>query len=334
MRSCVAVAFMLTKPARTFHMQLIPRACSEKQRDVSSRKPALLAALCAASLQMAPMPALAAPTVNEAIVEVSQASYPILKALKSETFGPFSEKVSNLILDIRPEKLGKTIDLAVDVFNSVPPEKVKTFDSAVKVAFEGLSPTSCSLVPLPSASITPKFSAVAASKVDPSKLKEFDEKWGGIITALPKTEAAICLPPVDKLTDLALAQAEIGRAFGSEESQRFTGYTTPLLKSSFTLGKVLPLVNDAKRLTPTATPREITAFQNAGKRVEAASAAEAQRARLAQLKERSECTLWWSACFRVGDISAYPPPCFARHAFIREMMRLTPPPRLGSHLIT
>jgi len=232
----------------------------------------------------------AVPTVNEAIVDVSEASYPILKALRPDTFGPFSEKLSNLILDIRPEKLGKTLDLAVDVFNSVPLERLKTFGGEVKTAFEGLSPTSptpCTLVPLPSATIAPKFAAIAASRVEPSKLKEFDEKWGSVLTALPKTEAAICLPPVDKLTQLALAQAEIGRAFGSEESQRFAGYAGPLLKSSFTLGKVLPLVNDAKRLTPTATPREITAFQNAGKRVEVASTAEAQRARLAQLKERS-----------------------------------------------
>ena len=47
----------------------------------------------------------------EAIVEVSQTSYPILKALTAETFVPFSAKIGKLVLDIAPDKLGKSIAL-------------------------------------------------------------------------------------------------------------------------------------------------------------------------------------------------------------------------------
>ena len=90
-------------------------------------KIALLSALCSAQLLM-PLPAIAAPpTLNEAIVQVSEATHPILKALDKERFPAFSEKVAALILSsptIKPDKLGAVIELGIDVFNSVPPEKV------------------------------------------------------------------------------------------------------------------------------------------------------------------------------------------------------------------
>ena len=79
---------------------------------VADAKAFILAAACSASLLAgAPHAALAAPTLNEAIVEVSQTSYPILKALTAETFVPFSAKIGKLVLDIAPDKLGKSIAL-------------------------------------------------------------------------------------------------------------------------------------------------------------------------------------------------------------------------------
>ena len=65
-------------------------------------------------------------------MEVSETSYPILKALKPEVFGPFSEKVGKLFLDIKPEKLGKSLELGIEGFNSVPTEKLTSFTSDVK----------------------------------------------------------------------------------------------------------------------------------------------------------------------------------------------------------
>ena len=87
---------------------------------VAEAKAFVLAAACSASLLAgAPHAALAAPTLNEAIVEVSQTSYPILKALTAETFVPFSAKIGKLVLDIAPDKLGKSIALRHG--QSVPP---------------------------------------------------------------------------------------------------------------------------------------------------------------------------------------------------------------------
>ena len=44
---------------------------------------------------------------------VKNGHYPVIKALTSETFGPFSEKVGKLFLDINSDKLGKSIGLGI-----------------------------------------------------------------------------------------------------------------------------------------------------------------------------------------------------------------------------
>ena len=250
-------------------------------------KAALMTALCSASLLGTPAPALAVPTLNEAIVEVSESSYPILKALSPEAFPKFAEKLGGLFLEIRPEKLGKSLELAIDVLDSVPPDQLTTFNTVLKEAFSDLKPDSCSLVPLPPASLADKFGAVASEQVDAAKLKEFSKTWGPSLKALSRTDTAICLPSVETLDKLALAQAEVGRSLSAEEAAKFGSFTTPVLKSSFTLGKLLPLLDAAKTVAPSATPAEKAAFQAAGKRIEAASNAEAQKQKLAILKAKS-----------------------------------------------
>jgi len=232
---------------------------------------AALVAACSVSLALRAPQAFAVDSLDAAIIEVSEASYPIIKALKAETFGPFTEKIGTLILGADADKLGASIGLGIDVFLTVPPEKVDTLNGVLTEAFAELKLDSCTLVPLPPASLADKFKSVAAEKVDAAKLKAFEEKWGPSLAKLPKTDAAVCLPSVESLDKLALAQAEVGRSFGVEEGKKFSSYATPVLKSRFSLGTVLPLLDDAKRLAPDATPAQKAAFQAAGKRVETAS---------------------------------------------------------------
>lgn len=242
-------------------------------------KGALVSMLCAVCIATtaAPQSAMAAaPTIEEAIIEVTSASYPILKALQAETFVPFSEKIGSLVLDIPAAKLGKSIALGIDVLDSVPDAELTKFNGIVKDAFAELKTDSCTLVPLPSSKNVAKFNAIVASDSDAAaKIKEFDAKWGPTLSALSKTDSAICLPPAATLTKLSLAQADVGRAFGAAEAKAFAAYSTPVLKSSITVGKVLPLLGDAKKLAPTASAAEKAAFQAAGKRIEAASKQEA-----------------------------------------------------------
>eukprot|EP00966_Prymnesium_polylepis_P289061 6676704-Prymnesium_polylepis.3 len=166
-------------------------------------------------------------------------AYPILKALPQDTFPPFADKLGSLILGIKPDKLAKSIDLGIDVYLSVPPEKVTEFNAALKDAFGDLKPGACELVPLPSPAFVSKVaSSEAFAQVDTARIAAFKDKWGATLSALPKTDSAICLPASEKLDKLALAQAEVGRSFGAAESKKFGDYFGAAAKGSIPPAKV------------------------------------------------------------------------------------------------
>ena len=254
---------------------------------------ALVAVACSTTL-FVNAPSLAVgppPSLNDAIVELSEAAHPILRA-QTESFGPFQDRVGNVLLKkIKPEKLTKALNLGLDAFESVPAAQVEALESQVKSAFSGLSAENCDLVPLPPPALLAKFQASdAVSRVDPAKLERFQGKYAGVFKGIAKTSdsTAICLPAADKLDKLALAQAEVGRAFGKEESKQFAVWTEAMLKSSIGVGDVLPLVDDAKKLAPKATTVEKLRFQKAGKTVENAAKGEAAKARMAEQQARKE----------------------------------------------
>ena len=189
MRPTTAALLLLIVPCTAMRIDL--KAASR------AGQTAALSALCSACL-LNPLAANAG-SLDDAILEVSQTSYPIIKALDPKVLGPFSEKVGKLILDIKPEKLGKSLELGIDVFNSVPDTTVNGFKGMVKEAFSELKTDTCTLVPLPSQAVAFKFQAVATERVEESKLKAFNDKWGPTLGALSKTEDAICLPPPETL---------------------------------------------------------------------------------------------------------------------------------------
>jgi len=239
-------------------------------------KAALVAAVCSAQLLcVGPAQATVSPgypSLPDAIVESSQAAYPILKALPKDTFPPFADKIGTLVLGIKPDKLAKSIDLALDMYNSVPTEKITAFNAVLKDAYGDLKPSSCDLVPLPSPAFVDKFaSSEAFSKVDADRLKAFNEKWGATLGALVKTDAAICLPTSDKLDKLALAQADLGRSFGLAEAKQFNDYFGASSKTAISPGKVLPLVGEGQKQTMGASLKERQRFKAAGVVVEQAA---------------------------------------------------------------
>jgi len=227
------------------------------------------------------------PTLTEAIVEVSETSYPIIRALDPTNFRDFSTKIGDLLLKINPDKLGKAIELAIDALDSAPPEKLATFNGILKDAYADVSVDSCTMVPLPPMAIVDKFAGLASEKVNPDKLKAFKETWNPSLEALKKTDETICLPPNRaSLDQLALAQADLARTFGKTETKAFVSYTGPLLKSSITAGKAISLVNDAKTLAPNASPQAKKDFAAAGKKAESASQLEVARNKMAEQKAK------------------------------------------------
>jgi hypothetical protein len=188
--------------------------------------------------------------------------------------------------------------LGLDMFNAVPDAKVASFNDVVKGAFEGLGATaeSCSaatgggLVPLPPAKLVDPFVAgVRSSDAGAAKLKAFQDKWGPTFSALPKTPSGdgapaapapvICLPPLDKYSKLALAQADVGRALAaSGEGKRWGSYTADLLKAYFPTSKILPLVKEGQELQYD-TPYKVRAeFDKALTALEKTAKAEVKKA--------------------------------------------------------
>lgn len=228
------------------------------------------------------------PTLNEAIVEVSATSYPILRALDPVAFREYSTNIGDLFLHndkINPDKLGKSIELGIDALDSAPSEKIADFNLVLKNAYADVSVDSCRMVPLPPKTVVEDFEKLASEKVDPDKLKAFTEKWSPSLEALKKTDESICLPPTRSTLDkLALAQADLGRAFGKAETKAFFSYTGPFLKSSITPAKALSLVNHAKTLAPGASAQAKKDFAAAAKKAESASQLELARNKVAELK--------------------------------------------------
>ena len=258
------------------------------------RAASISAAVVVATTVLQPVqPSLAVqPTLNEAIVEVSETSYPILRALDPAGFRDFSTKIGDILLKISPDKLGKSIDLGIDYLDSVSPDKLANFNSLLKDTYADVSLDSCATAPLPPMAVVNKFGAIATEKVDAAKLKTFEETWKPSLDALKKDDDKICLPANRAALDkLALAQADLGRSFGKAETKAFGAYFGPLAKQVFTPGKALDLVADAKKLTPNASPQAKKEFAAAGKKAEAASQLEIARNKIAEKKAKQAANL-------------------------------------------
>ena len=262
-----------------------------------SAKAAAIGCLCSASIVFAPTatPA-AAPTMNDAIVEFTEALHPVL-AIQNTAFPALTEQAAALVFNsIEPAKLAKSIDVSLDALNSVPSEKISAFNGVIKEAFNGLSIDTCGVVPLPPADLLGKIAATeAGSLVDAAKLKAWDAAWGDSIKLLPKSDSypgpdgklysVICLPPPASLDKLALAQADIGRAIGASELKVVTEVVPATLKA-IRPTDAIPLAKTAEKLEK-VPPEGKVRLNNARKAVEKAAEAEAYQKRLAEINARS-----------------------------------------------
>ena len=149
--------------------------------------------------------------LKEDVVELADASYPILKQFKPEAFQPFVGKVGAIL--VKSPELPATVDAALDWFNSVPDASVAKTTDAVKAAMDGLDPATCDLVPLPSTESWEAFAAAASKGADAGKLRTFADRAAPVVAALKRADGdRVCLPPVAKLEAAALAQADAARA--------------------------------------------------------------------------------------------------------------------------
>ena len=234
--------------------------------------------------------------MDAAIVEFTEAAHPIL-AVQNVNFPPFTEQVGALIFNsIEPEKLAKSIDLGLDALNSVPPSKITAFNGVVKESFDGLQIGSCPVVPLPPTSLVANVKATDAWQlVDKTRLSKWSAAWGETLKLLPKTDdfrgpdgqlySVICFPSPAALDQLALAQADVGRAIGAAEL-RAVQEVVPATFKAIRPTDAIPLAKTAETLAK-IPPAQTLRLNNARKQVEKAAEAEAYQARLAEINARS-----------------------------------------------
>ena len=141
---------------------------------LQSLKAAAFGATCSAALCLGALPAIAAPpSLNDAIVEFTEAVYPVIKVQNSALPDLSEQAAARTFNSVKPEKLATSIDLLFDAFATVPEEKITAFNDVVKDAFGDAKPPACQLVPLPPKSLTDKVLASAAVKqVDSAKLAD------------------------------------------------------------------------------------------------------------------------------------------------------------------
>lgn len=259
-------------------------------------KASLLACLCSTSLFITPAPMLAAPpTMNEAIIEFSEALHPILANLNTAT-PELTEQVAALVFSsVEPAKMAKAIDASIDALTSVPADTISTFTGIVKEQFSGQVIESCPVVPLPPKDLVGKIAKTEAlSLVDKTKLSALETAWGPTLKLLPKSDtysvgdetfSVICLPPPAALGQLALAQADVGRSIGAAELKRFKE-VVPATLQVIKPTDAIPLAKTAEQLAKVPAAQQVR-LTSARKAVEKAAEAEAYKARLAEINARS-----------------------------------------------
>jgi len=199
--------------------------------------------------------ALVSPSVEEALIEASDATYPILKTLKPEYIEPLSGSIVKLLVNKVPsDKFVNFLDKGADVIMSIPENDLAAFTSSIKDAYSDLSPETCDLVPLPVDAANKFATSEGLAKVDPNKLKAVNEKLDATIKAISKqtrkndddvtstTITAICLPTEKNLEKLFIGQTELSLTLKKEALQEFG-------KAGTAVGKSIP-PGDLFRLLP------------------------------------------------------------------------------------
>ena len=232
---------------------------------------ALAAGLCTSLLLGEPT---GASIVDQAIAEAADASYPILKAAsRPETFTPIATRAVDLVLSASPAELTKAIDIGLDLFLSIPADKISATTDILDEASAG-----CELFPLPSAALVERVTQSSAfAAVDAAKLKAVNAQSLKAVRKLQR-DSAVCLPPRASLPALAAAQAN---ALASADEASVAAFRTQIaaaLKSIPTSKRVKELPALQTEVVQVGELAERRRFKAALAAIESAQADERKRA--------------------------------------------------------
>ena len=240
---------------------------------------AFCSALCSSFLLHAD-PVQAIP-VSEAIVQTSEAAFPVLRTIKSDVGLSLYGDVAEVLLDnVEPDQLAKTVDLGIDAILSVPTDDLARFNAVVKEQYSGLSASNCELVPLlPPADVLSRLAkSDAAAKVDQARLKALNAAIESSLGLLPRTERAICLPPdASALSKLLLAQRDLAGSVGASAGRAFGAQASDALKVIPLSDLIAPALNAQRDLTNGASLSQKQALKLAAVKLESAVKIEAAK---------------------------------------------------------
>jgi hypothetical protein len=204
-------------------------------------------------------------SLETAIIDASDATYPVLKSLTAETVSPLANKIATLVTTkITPAKLTTAIESGANALLSIPDDKLDKFTATVKESYEGVSGDSCNSIPLPIDAIN-ALTPSATSSLDATKLEQVTKKLASTAQAIPFTSTSgICLPSSKEgLEKLWIGQTELVIGIPKASKQDLVAKAGAAVKSipNPDLLRVLP---DAKKVLKGVDPKTAKKFETTG----------------------------------------------------------------------
>eukprot|EP00545_Synedropsis_sp_CCMP1620_P001341 CAMPEP_0119005202 /NCGR_PEP_ID=MMETSP1176-20130426/1581_1 /TAXON_ID=265551 /ORGANISM="Synedropsis recta cf, Strain CCMP1620" /LENGTH=287 /DNA_ID=CAMNT_0006956979 /DNA_START=16 /DNA_END=879 /DNA_ORIENTATION=+ len=249
-------------------LQVVPQRSILPQGVAKHAAAFCLAGACLLATPTTP-PALAASDIvfgplETAIIAASDATYPVLKSLTTETVSPLGTKIANLVNNkIAAAKLTAALDSGANALLSIPDEKLAKFATTVKESYQGVSSDFCTAIPLPVDAIN-SLTPTAASSLDATKLEQVTKKLAATAEAIPFTSTGICLPSSKEgLEQLWIGQTELVIGIPKAAKQDLVAKAGAAVKSvpNADLLRILP---DAKKILKGVDPKTAKKFESTG----------------------------------------------------------------------
>jgi hypothetical protein len=206
----------------------------------------------------------------KAIVDASDATYPVLKSLTAGTVSPLATKITSLLTKkIAANKLTIALDSGANALLSIPDDNLEKFTATVKASYEGVSKDSCSAVPLlPVDAVSTFTSSEAFSKLDASKVSQVTKKIASLTQAVPSTAEGICLPASKEgLEQLWIGQTELTLKIPRAAKQELVSSLSGALKS-IPNAELLRILPEAKKITKGVDAKTAKKFEMAGENLD------------------------------------------------------------------
>ena len=211
-------------------------------------------------------------TLETAIIEASDATYPVLQSLTGEKVSPLANKIANIVTTKIPaERLTTALDSTANTLLNIPDDKLDTFVETVKNSYQGISVDSCSSIPFPTAAASKISSSEGITKLNSEKVQQVTDK---VISPLAKTvpfseEKGICLPSKEGLEQVWIGQTKLVLSIPTPAKQQLVSDLVPAVKS-IPSSELLRLLPETKKILADVDRKQVFKFQETSKALDRA----------------------------------------------------------------